>query len=151
MIRGVRAGSNGTIGTWLYRFNMTVDSLEFKLLGDYHGIELPYVWDIPSSTWAAKDALLSKQARHAHPSIDRSHAQIGCYWSAVAASGDPNQSPCSEVVYWPPNTGADGDFNLFLGSCCTGRGLPDARRIAARDQRRPQLQPGARSCMPHDE
>ena len=101
-----------------------------QVLGDYHGIELDYVWNIPISTWHAADYTLSSQVLLSplHEPRLTARMQMGCYWSAVASAGDPNSNDCSNTVYWPPNTGTSGDFNLFLGAPLeTGGGLDQAQ------------------------
>jgi carboxylesterase type B len=101
MIRSVRSqvGSTGP-ATYLYRFNRTLSTAEGELLGDYHGSELPYVWNWPNPTWTNEDFVLSWQ--------------MGCFWSSMAKAGNPNESGCADIIEWPANTGSAGDFNVVL-------------------------------------
>jgi carboxylesterase type B len=100
MVRSIRQVTGPTVPTWIYRFNKTHDNPVQDLAGDYHGSELPYVFNNGWTDWQAADFTLSKQ--------------MGCYWSSMAIHGDPNLSGCDNVIEWPENTGPAGDYNIAL-------------------------------------
>jgi para-nitrobenzyl esterase len=68
----------------VYAYEFTEDSLqnpEGVPLGSYHGLELPYLWDL-DMFWNPYPELTADQ--------ERLSATITGYWSAFARTGDPN-------------------------------------------------------------
>ena len=100
MVRSIRAVTGPSVPTWIYRFNKTRDNPVYDVAGNFHGAELPFVFNHNFLHWQPEDYVLSKQ--------------MGCYWSSMADHGNPNLSGCPDVIEWPENTGADGDYNIVL-------------------------------------
>ncbi len=100
MARSIHEVTNGEVPTWVYRFNKTRDDIVYDVAGDFHGSELPFVFNHAWFDWKPADFTLSQQ--------------MGCYWASMARYGNPNQSGCANMIQWPENTGVNSDFNIVF-------------------------------------
>jgi para-nitrobenzyl esterase len=66
--------------TWLYRFSYVADAARGNTQGAAHGMEIPYVFDLPASVVGNNVA----------PADRALAATTSAYWVAFAKTGDPN-------------------------------------------------------------
>jgi para-nitrobenzyl esterase len=74
--------------TWWYRFSYVAESARQKVKGAMHGMEIPYILDVPA-------ALVGNKLTHDDKAMA---ATASGYWVAFAKTGDPNGAGRPE---WP--------------------------------------------------
>jgi para-nitrobenzyl esterase len=111
--RAARAASLHGVSVHLYHFNHSLSWVEAALLGDYHSSEIDFVfgneWPPIIHDFNADDTTISNAMQ--------------CFWSNLAAAGNPNTGPCQVPIEWPAYSSATDlniNFNLPLS---TGSGL----------------------------
>eukprot|EP01059_Diplonema_ambulator_P023582 TRINITY_DN390_c0_g1_i1.p1 TRINITY_DN390_c0_g1~~TRINITY_DN390_c0_g1_i1.p1 ORF type:complete len:547 (+),score=219.00 TRINITY_DN390_c0_g1_i1:66-1706(+) len=75
--------------TWQYQFTQVLNSPSYNETGDFHGSEVPYVFNLASKgeNWTAADYALSEK--------------MGGYWTSLAKEGKPS---CPSCIPWEPYT-----------------------------------------------
>jgi para-nitrobenzyl esterase len=111
--RAARAASAHGAPVWLYHFNHTLSWVEAAILGDYHSSELDFVF---GNEWPP--------IIHAFNADDKTmSAAMTCFWTNLAAAGDPNQGPCTPPLSWPGYAQATDQNINFQLPFAVGSGL----------------------------
>jgi len=101
--RAHRAINSLGLPSWQYFFTYIYrDPAEYLTIGDYHGAELPYVWNNFENKTVRDDQL---------------QESMGTYWTNLARFLTPNGQVSSEV-YWP-NYDSSSDNLLEMATPCT--------------------------------
>lgn len=100
--RSARAIAEHHEDIYLYLFNFPLTWIDYQLLGDYHTVELPYVY---SNAWPPILHPLSRD------SDKKLAAAMGTFWSNMAVLGTPNDN--TVPLQWP-RYNASADLSIQL-------------------------------------
>jgi para-nitrobenzyl esterase len=95
---------------YFYVFDRAVQAPGGKLLGAYHGAEIPYVWNtLASETWVPREPWDQELAD-----------TMSAAWVRFAATGDPNGG---DLPTWPTYRSGEEEFIRFGDVVGTGSGV----------------------------